>query len=162
MLHIDTQPFHIRRRLHWYCIEHREKLRRLPILNLRAMRAPVSWYGNLWCILSREFCSWLNTSETTETFRRALKHTKIPDEFFFQSIIMQSPFASTINGDPRRHLEFKPGATGPKTLTLKDLDQMLASGAFFARKFDEAVDADVLRVLARRLGARMPEEAAVR
>lgn len=159
MRHIDTQPFHIRRRLHWYCVEHRGKLRRLPIPNVRAMLAPVNWYGNLWCNLSRGFCDWLDTSETTEAFRRALRHTKIPDEFFFQSIVMRSPFASTVDEDPRRYLEFKLGATGPKILTLKDLDQLLASGAFFARKFDEAVDVDVLRALAHRVGARLPEAA---
>jgi Core-2/I-Branching enzyme len=158
MRHIDTQPFHIRRRLHWYCIEHRGRLRRLPVPNLRAMRAPVNWYGNLWCNLSREFCNWVDTSETTEVFRRALRHTKIPDEFFFQSIIMRSPFAGTINSDPRRYLEFKLGASGPKTLTVDDLDQIFASGAFLARKFDEAVDVDVLRALAHRVGARTPED----
>lgn len=156
MRHIDAEPFHVRRRLHWYCIEHRGQLRRLPIPNLRAMRSSVNWYGNLWCNLTRAFCDWLDSSELTDTYRRALRHTKIPDEFFFQSIIMESPFAGTVDFDPRRYLEFKPGATGPKTLTVDDFDRIVRSQAFFARKFDEAVDVDVLRALACRIGARTP------
>jgi len=159
MTHIDDEPFHIRRRLHWYCIEHHGQLRRLPIPNLRAMRARVNWYGHLWCNLSRDFCNWLDTNETTEAYRRALRHTKIPDEFFFQSAIMQSPFADTVNLDPHRYLKFKMGAAGPKTLTSKDLDLMLGSQAFFARKFDETVDAGVLHDLAHRIGARIPAAA---
>jgi hypothetical protein len=159
MRHIDTQPFHIRRRLHWYCMEYRGQLRRLPIPNLRAMLAPVSWYGGFWCNLSREFCDWLDTDKTTEMFRGALRHTKIPDEFFMQSIIMQSPFADTVDTDPRRYLVFEPRASGPKTLTSQDMDQMLKSPAYFARKFDETVDAYVLRRLASRIGATIPQAA---
>jgi hypothetical protein len=158
MRHIDDEPFHIRRRLRWYCIEHRGQLRRLPIPNLRAMLSSVKWYGNLWCTLSREFCDWLDTSELTNVYRRVLRHTKIPDEFFFQSIIMQSPFGGTVDLDPHRYLKFMPGATGPKALTLDDLDQMLKSQAFFARKFDENVDVEVLRALAQRVGATTPAD----
>jgi Core-2/I-Branching enzyme len=157
MKHIDTQPFHIRRRLHWYCVEYRGQLRRFPIPNVRAMLAPVTWYGGLWCNLSRAFCDWLDTDEMTHVFRRALRHTKIPDEFFFQSIIMQSPFAHTVNLDPGRYLEFEVQASGPKTLTSKDLERMLVSPAFFARKFDETVDADVLCELASKIGATAPQ-----
>jgi hypothetical protein len=159
MKHIDTQPFHIRRRLHWYCIEHQGQLRRLPIPNLRAMLTSVKWYGGLWCNLNREFCSWLIASGLTEGYCGALRHTKIPDEFFFQNMIMQSPFASTLDLDPRRYLEFELRASGPKTLTSKDLDRMLGSPAFFARKFDENVDVEVLCQLANRIGATIPQVA---
>jgi hypothetical protein len=159
MKHIDTQPFHIRRRLHWYCVEHRGQLRRLPIPNVRAILAPVSWYGGFWCNFSREFCEWLNNDEMAGTFRRALRHTKIPDEFFFQSIIMKSPFARTVNVDPGRYLVFEHRASGPKTLTSQDMGQMLGSPAFFARKFDESVDAEVLSRLATRIGAPIPQAA---
>lgn len=156
MKHIDTQPFHIRRRLHWYCIEHKGQLRRLPIPNVRAMLTPVKWFGGLWCILSREFCNWLVASELTQVYCRALRHTKIPDEFFFQNMIMRSPFASTLNPNPRRYLQFELRASGPKTLTSRDLDGMLGSPAFFARKFDETIDAEVLQQLAGRIGAPIP------
>jgi len=153
------QPFHIRQRLHWYCIEHKGRLRRLPIPNVRAMLTPIKWYGAHWGILNRSFCDWLVSSELAQVYYRALRHTKIPDEFFFQTMIMQSRFASTLNPDPRRYLQFELRASGPKTLTLRDLDEALGSPAFFARKFDETIDADVLRHIACRIGAPIPQAA---
>ena len=35
----------------------------------------------------------------------------------------------------------------PATLTLRDLDVLLASNKFFARKFDMHIDADILQAL---------------
>ena len=157
MRHISTQPFHIRRRLHWYCLEHAGQLRRLPIPNVRAMLTPVEWYGGFWGMLTREFCEWLVTSDVTKKYSRALRHTKIPDEFFFQTIIKQSPFAATLDGNPRRYLRFEPGASGPKTLTCADLDDIMASKAFFARKLDESIDVQLLELLAEAIKADMPQ-----
>jgi hypothetical protein len=154
--HLATEPFHVRRRLHWYCVERNGQLQRLPIPNFRALLADVQWYGGFWGILSRDFCEWLLEDELTEVYRRALRHTKIPDEFFFQTLLMRSPFADSWDPNPRRYLEFEPRSPSPKTLTARDLTAVMASSAFFARKFDEAVDVEILRRLAGRIGAREP------
>ena len=159
MKHLATQPFHIRRRLHWYCVEHGGRLHRLPLPNLRAMLSAVEWYGNFWCMLSREFCNWLVASRSTRSYSRALRHTKIPDEFFFQTMITQSPFAGTLDRDFRRYMQFEGGSPSPKTLTSQDLGHLTRSRAFFARKFDESVDAAILRQLAWRIGAKIPQAA---
>lgn len=153
---VGSEPFHIRRRLHWYCVEYRGKLRRIPLPNLRAMLTPVRWYGGLWGMLSREFCEWLVESSSTQAYARALRHTKIPDEFFFQTMIKGSPLAHTLDPDPHRYLCFDKGASGPRTLTSGDFDGIIGSTAFFARKFDETTDAEVLRRLAVRIGASRP------
>ena len=154
--HISTQPFHIRRRLHWYCLEHAGQLRRLPIPNARAMLTPIEWYGGYWGMLTREFCQWLLISDVTKKYTRAFRHTKIPDEFFFQTMIKRSPFASTLDGDARRYLRFEQGASGPKTLTCADLDDILRSRAFFARKLDESIDVRLLELLSETIGADAP------
>jgi len=153
---IDTQPFHIRRRLHWYCFEHKGRLRRLPIPNLRAMLSKTRWYGGYWAILSRDFCDWLVTTELTENYRRALLHTKSPDEFFLQTMIMRSPFVKTVNYNNRRYCRFETRAPSPNTLTKRDLNEIIDSRAFFARKFDERVDAEVLHEFADIIGALPP------
>ena len=158
--HINTLPFHIRRRLHWYCVEHRGGIRRFPLPNVRAILTPVEWHGDFWGLLSREFCEWLMASELTHVYRDALRHTKIPDEFFFQTLLMRSPFASTLIPDARRYLRYEYyKSPGPKTLTSADLGPLLESSAFFARKFDEAINSIVLHQLADRIGARTPAAA---
>jgi Core-2/I-Branching enzyme len=151
---IATQPFHVRRRLHWYCLERNNQLQRLPIPNFRALLAGVQWYGGAWGILSRNFCEWLVGNELTDFYRRALRYTKLPDEFFFQTLLMRSPFADSWNPNPRRYIEFEPRSPHPRTLTARDLKGITSSSAFFARKFDETVDVEILRRLADRIGAR--------
>jgi hypothetical protein len=158
---IATQPFHIRRRLRWYCFESNAGLRRIALPNLRAMFAPIEWYGGLWCILSREFCEWMmKNDEEVDRLRRALRYTKIPDEFFFQSLINRSAFARSLDHDPRRFIRFEDGSPHPRTLTYQDLDDLLASSDFFARKFDERVDSQVLKAIAHRIAPhRQPRQA---
>jgi core-2/I-Branching enzyme len=153
---IATEPFHVRRRLHWYCVERYGRLQRLPIPNVRALLSEVHWYGGFWGILARDFCEWLLESELTEMYRQALRHTKIPDEFFFQTLLMRSPFANSWDPNPRRYSEFEPRSPGPKILTAADLPAVTASSAFFARKFDETVDPEILRQLASAAGAPEP------
>ena len=53
-----------------------------------------------------------------------------------------------LHPDNRRYVRFEPGSPNPRVLTLDDLDAALASGADFARKFD---DPAVLDELDRRL-----------
>jgi len=52
--------------------------------------------------------------------------------------------------DNRRYYRFG-GRSHPAVLRLEDLPAVDASGAFFARKFDPAVDASVIRELAARI-----------
>jgi hypothetical protein len=150
---IESQPYHIRRRLHWYCVERAGKTRRLPVPNLRALCTPVEWYGDFWGILTRDFCEWLVNSDVSRRYQLALRHTKIPDEFFLQTLIMQSPFAGTVVSESCRYFKYLTKSPGPITITTEMFDEVLRSDAFFARKFNEKVDASVLRRLAQRIGA---------
>jgi hypothetical protein len=142
--------------LHWYCFESRARLQRIPIPNIPALLSQVQWHGEYWVMLNREFCKWLAGSKAVDEYRRALMHVKIPDEFFFQSLIMQSPFSETVKPDPMRYIRFERRARHPSTLTAGDLASILESPAFFARKFDERIDDNVLRQLAIRIGASLP------
>jgi len=120
------------------------------------MLSKTRWYGGYWAILSRDFCDWLVTTELTENYRRALLHTKSPDEFFLQTMIMRSPFVKTVNYNNRRYCRFETRAPSPNTLTKRDLNEIIDSRAFFARKFDERVDAEVLHEFADIIGALPP------
>jgi hypothetical protein len=83
---------------------------------------------------------------TNPAFVRFFEHTLSPDELLFQTLILNSEFAGSVVNDHRLFLEWR-GGSGPATLTLDDLDRITASDAFFARKFDVGVDADVLDAL---------------
>ncbi|MFP5362543.1 MAG: beta-1,6-N-acetylglucosaminyltransferase [Thermoleophilia bacterium] len=87
-----------------------------------------------------------------------------PDESFFHTILMNSPLAGTIVNDDLRYVDWSQNLPSPRTLTTADLEAMLGSRDLFARKFDPAVDAQVLDLLDVQLDAeraadrRMPPE----
>jgi hypothetical protein len=78
-----------------------------------------------------------------DLFRRASS----PDESFFQTVLVNSPLRDRLVNDDLRYVDWSEGGASPRVLTSYDLDRMLASHALFARKFDPAVDAEVLDVL---------------
>ena len=66
------------------------------------------------------------------------------DESYLHCIVGNAPGLVAVN-DSRRYIDWDPpGAAHPKTLTVADLPRLLGSRSHFARKFDPAVDADVL------------------
>ena len=75
---------------------------------------------------------------------RFFKYSWAPDEFFFQSILYNSPYRDELINDNLRHIVWEEGKASPKTMTPQDIPTLMQSGKFFARKFDEARYPEVL------------------
>jgi hypothetical protein len=103
----------------------------------------------------RRGADWLTLSrravEVVARERPALlahfRRTIIPTEAYPHSVLYAEP-GLVLSGDTRRFTSWSPGAAHPDTLGLGDLDRVLASGADFARKFE---DPRVLDELDRRI-----------
>jgi hypothetical protein len=76
---------------------------------------------------------------------------KIPDETFFQTVLMNSPYKNRISYDNLRYITWPPGSRHPMTLDRRDFDTFMDSNKLFARKFDTTVDADVLDMIDREI-----------
>jgi len=123
-----------------------------PLGNLRLERRWLLGGGELfggsqWVILTREFCRYVSSWRNTWRYRLFFRNTYVPDEAFFQTVIMNSPLRGTVAQDNRRFIDWWSGPERPRILRSEDIDRVLASDAWFARKFDEAVDGVVLRQL---------------
>ena len=161
-------------RAHWYVIELKinsrilQRKRLLPTPIWRPYPKGYRRYGgSAWCILNREFCEYLTLDPSYDRLKRFMKHTIIPEEEFFQTVIMNSPFKDTVINDNKRFITFQGirmfdnlartvGLRGyyysrMKLVTMDDLDKLTKSDAFFARKVDESVDPRVIDVLESRL-----------
>lgn len=103
-------------------------------------------------ILSRAACEYLVAHPEAQRIRRWLKHSAHANEIVFQTVLLNSPLASTIVNSHLREVDFPAHAPHPRTFTLQDFDRLVASPMFFARKFDESVDARILDRLAAHLG----------
>ena len=152
---LSDAPFHFRRRLFFYCTERNGKLVRMAWPNWPFRPLKIAWFGSQWHFLSRDFCDWIAASGVAQRAKRSLEHVKIPDEFFMQAIAMNSPFRETLNTASWRFIRF--AGPSPVVLRAADYDAIAASPTFFARKFDESVDSEILERLADRIGAPVPD-----
>jgi hypothetical protein len=99
--------------------------------------------GAYWCF-ARPLVDYVQRFVTTSRdYVRFFEHVLIPDELFFQTLIMNSPLRDSIVNDNLRYLDWS-REPAPAVLGVGDLDRMLRSDKLFARKFDETVDRDVL------------------
>lgn len=116
----------------------------------------IRYKGPAWFILSREFCEWLVAEPITKRLATLVKYTWNPDELFFQSLIMNSPYRNLRGDHCGREIVWMPGFSSPKILGIDDYEQLCVSPAFFARKFDETIDCQILVDLAHDHGFRTP------
>jgi hypothetical protein len=104
--------------------------------------------GSQWWNLSRHAARYvLDFHEAHPDYRTYHEHTLLPDEIFFQSILLGTGFDGEVVNDPLRYMVWEENVSHPRTLTVEDLPALKAASQPFARKFDEAVDADVIAEL---------------
>jgi glycosyltransferase, family 14 len=77
-----------------------------------------------------------------------MKHTVIPEEFFFQTIFMNSYWKDKVICDNLRYTDWScRNGSIPAILDESDYDSILQSGAYFARKIDLKISERLLQML---------------
>jgi hypothetical protein len=129
----------------------------LPMrLGVRPRHSPFSpafpcWYGSQWMALSRRSAeAVVEFVAAHDDYVRHYARTVIPDESATATIVCNDPDLRVKN-EATHHVRFSPGAGHPEVFRRGDLDELVESGRFFARKFDIDVDVDVLDALDRHL-----------
>lgn len=108
------------------------------------------YIGNQWMIVSREFCEFVTHSEEVDAIKHFYQHTLIPDEGFFQTVIMNTSYQSDLVNDDKRAIDWVPMGDiklRPRDYTVDDAMTLQHSEHLFARKFDETVDSEILDIL---------------
>jgi hypothetical protein len=119
---------------------------RPPQVGVRRMTSPpLRCYSSAdWLTLRRSAVDVLLDATRDRRVMRYFRRVAVPSESFFASVLLGDP-SLNVEHDNRRFVRFSgPGASHPDTLTTRDLDSILDSGADFARKFDSAIDSQVL------------------
>ena len=98
------------------------------------------YFGSQWVCLSNEVEKWMEEYlQIHPEFIEFYRHTNCPDESFFQTILMNSPYKNK-RQDYLHYIDWSFGGNSPKNLDMSDIDSMMKSGKLMARKFeDEAV-----------------------
>jgi hypothetical protein len=91
--------------------------------------------GDQWYAGSRKAAQvLLNPSPLELRLQRYLHTRAVPDECYYQTVLCNRRELS-VQRDSRRYAQWNGGGAHPSLLNSGDLDRMLASGAYFARKF---------------------------
>jgi hypothetical protein len=111
--------------------------------------------GSSWWALSRDCVRALLAHIEREPGLPHFFHSvACPDELFFQTLVMNSPFRARVLGQNFRYIQWpENGARNPKVLDEGDFERIAASDAHFCRKIDSIVSATLLpRLVALRAG----------
>lgn len=116
------------------------------------------WGGSSWWSLSRACVKAIVVQVRDDpAIVRFFRSVACPDELFFQTLVMNSPFRDQVLPDNFRYLQWEQaGARNPKVLDESDFDTISASRAHFCRKLDPGASAALLPLL-RRLRASREE-----
>jgi hypothetical protein len=102
--------------------------------------------GSSWWALSRACVQDILARVAREPgLVRFFRRCACPDEMFFQTLVMNSPFAPRVLGQNFRYVQWpEHGARNPKILDEGDFERIAASRAHFCRKIDSEASAALL------------------
>ena len=118
----------------------------------RIKHAPVVFQkGGVWFSITHALARYI--VEEMPEYRTYYRHSSCADEIWLQTLVANSPFMehrAFMGFDDElsatmRYVDWSGGGASPRMLTSADYDMLMESGMLFARKFDDAVDADVIR-----------------
>ncbi|MCK8489050.1 beta-1,6-N-acetylglucosaminyltransferase [Paenibacillus sp. MBLB2552] len=112
------------------------------------------YYGSQWKMITRAFAEYAATSYLSFEMQDYFRYTLIPDEAFFQTLLLNSQFKATHINKCYRYFDMElhhSAIQRPATLTVAYLTYLFSSDALFARKFDEDVDSVALQIIEKAL-----------
>ncbi|MGH3134037.1 MAG: beta-1,6-N-acetylglucosaminyltransferase [Gaiellaceae bacterium] len=130
----------------WHLITYRRLHLAVPLRRRLPLGLTPYGGGAYWC-LSRPVVDHVHGFvHANPGYVRFFEHVLIPDELFFQTIVMNSPLRDSVENDNLRYLDWS-REPGPAVLVRDDVPALVASHKLFARKFDERIDASPLDLL---------------
>jgi len=125
------------------------RLLRLPLNRRTFPRGYDAYGGSAFWALSAPALTYVHRFvRENPGFVRFFRHVLIPDEIFFQTILLNSPLRPSIANEQLHYVDWSGGGAHPATLRAGDVERALASGKLFARKFDPS-DSETLDLVDR-------------
>ncbi len=96
--------------------------------------------GTAWYSITHELANYV-LSQENEIHKR-YSFTFCADELFLHSLVWNSDFKDRVYGSSLRYIDWERGQ--PYTFRLEDYDTLMNCTAFWARKFSEKIDANIV------------------
>lgn len=142
-------------RVEQYALELTDRIVR-TFVRRRFLREATPYIGNQWMIVSRRFCAFVTGDPAADRYKAFYRNTFIPDEGFFQTVMMNTAEHGEVVSDDLRMIDWVPDGDiklRPRTYRLADAKALTTSSNLFARKFDATEDSEILDALENSLRA---------
>jgi Core-2/I-Branching enzyme len=137
----------------WHLITYRRLHLALPLRRRLPLGLEPFGGGAYWC-LARDVVEYVHGFvHANPSYVRFFQHVFVPDEIFFQTIVMNSPLRNSIENENLRYLDWS-RAPAPAVLGVEDFPALAVSHKLFARKFDEGIDPGILDLLDAQIDGR--------
>ncbi|MDP1817250.1 MAG: beta-1,6-N-acetylglucosaminyltransferase [Leadbetterella sp.] len=119
------------------------------LLPKRKLPKGLKFYGSsmFWCLSTDVLKYVLENVEQNNQRKRFYKFTWAPDEFLFQTEILNSPFADKVINENCHYYKHPPHTPNPQWLGVNDINDIMQSDRIFARKFNTNRDPEILNQL---------------
>jgi hypothetical protein len=120
--------------------------RRMNIKRAFSSNMPTLYGGSTWWSLSRACVEYvINYTKKNKFVLDRFKHTLCSEEFYFQTVIMNSPFSEKVKNNSLRYIDWVArNGNRPAILDEFDYEKLMISNSFFARKFEYPLSIDIL------------------
>lgn len=107
------------------------------------------YFGSQWWCLNDKTVRWIyDYLHRQPKYIKLFSHSLCPDECFFQTLVMNSPYVDSVK--PYLHyIKWEKGKSSPKTLTVSDYEDLKQTKKYIARKFDIDIDRQILERLGK-------------
>lgn len=124
--------------------------------NLKYWPQDYTFYsGSQWFTLPFDVARYIiKFLEENKWYKNFFENTYTPDEWFFHTLIMNSPYKSNVMDNNLLFLKWGENfndRNSPQNLTVNDIQIIEESNQYFARKFDEDIDNDVIEYFANKV-----------
>jgi len=112
--------------------------------------------GSQWWCLTRDTAHYvLQFLKKRPDFVRFFRYTAVPDEMFFQTLLVNSPLSQSLNNCTLTYAGWNRHEAGvPSVFVEDDFFELEKRPELFARKFDITRDANIFKVLDKHVGSR--------
>lgn len=118
-----------------------------PIVKRKSVDSWRYYFGSSWWCLNYTMVKWIQDYlDKSPEFIKLFKHSLCPDECFFQTLVMNSPYSESVK--PYLHyIKWEKGMSSPKILKVADYEDLKKTEKIIARKFDIDVDLEIIKKL---------------
>jgi hypothetical protein len=144
-----SEPIHLYSKMFY-------KILKIRFRKLREFPEGLQPYGGFtwWKITVEAAKEIMNFIDKRPDYLKYHKYSKIADEVFFQTILLNTKnetLLSSLINDDLSYIKWKKDMPNPEILTKFDYEAIKKSSALFARKFDPRIDSEILDMIDKQI-----------